>query len=73
MSARSPASSAAIPPPATPVLPTPDERAQAGQLASEANQAMILGEFERVQTLLARSVETESSRREGLCVRGATI
>jgi tetratricopeptide (TPR) repeat protein len=35
--------------------PGPDERAQAGQLASEANQAMILGDFERVATLLQRA------------------
>jgi hypothetical protein len=39
-----------------PVLPSPDERARAGQLASDANQAMVLGDLERVEVLLSQAV-----------------
>jgi hypothetical protein len=46
------------------VAPTPDEQARAGQLASDANQAMILGDFERVAALLAQATE--------LCTRAAS-
>ena len=42
--------------PASPVLPTPDDRARAGQLASDANQAMVLGEMDQVQALLEEGV-----------------
>ena len=42
--------------PASPELPTPDARARAGQLASDANQALILGELEQVQALLEQAV-----------------
>ncbi len=38
--------------------PEADERAQANQLASEADQSTILGDFERAQTLLARAAES---------------
>lgn len=47
--------------PTSPVLPSPDERARAGQLASDANQAMILGDLERVQALIEQSVALDPS------------
>ena len=47
--------------PVSPVLPSPDDRARAGQLATDANQAMILGDFERVQALLLQAVELDPS------------
>lgn len=47
--------------PVSPVLPSPDDRARAGQLATNANEAMILGDFERVQALLQQSVELDPS------------
>lgn len=47
--------------PASPVLPTPDDRARAGQLASDANQALILGDLEQVQALLEQAVVLDPS------------
>jgi hypothetical protein len=47
------------PAPATPVDPSPDDRARAGQLASDANQAMILGDLERVDVLLGQALELD--------------
>lgn len=47
------------PVPATPDDPSPDERARAGQLASDANQAMILGDLERVDVLLGQASELD--------------
>jgi tetratricopeptide (TPR) repeat protein len=41
------------------VLPAPDERAQASQLASDAAQAVILGELPRAQELLLRATELD--------------
>ena len=49
------------PAPVSPVLPTPEDRARAGQLATDANQAMILGDFERVRALLQQSVDLDPS------------
>lgn len=47
--------------PALPAPPSPDERARAGQLASDANQAMVLGEMSQVQTLLQEAVRLDPS------------
>lgn len=47
--------------PASPVLPSPDDRARAGQLASDANQAMVLGEMTQVQALLQEAVRLDPS------------
>ncbi len=47
--------------PANPELPTPDDRARAGQLASDANQAMVLGEMNQVQALLQEAVRLDPS------------
>lgn len=47
------------PVPGAPVEPTSDERARAGQLASDANQAMILGDLERVDVLLGQAAELD--------------
>ena len=47
--------------PASPVLPSPDDRARAGQLASDANQAMVLGEMNQVQALLQEAVRLDPS------------
>lgn len=44
-----------------PVEPSPEDRARAGQLASDANQAMILGDLERVDALLARSADLDGT------------
>ncbi len=52
--------------------PTDDERGRAGQLASDANQAMILGEFDRVETLLAQAVELDPTSAD-LAYRRARI
>jgi tetratricopeptide (TPR) repeat protein len=41
------------------VLPAPDERAQASQLASDAAQAVILGELPRAQELLLRATQLD--------------
>jgi tetratricopeptide (TPR) repeat protein len=38
---------------------TPQQRAQAAQLASEADNAVILGDYERAQELLARAAELD--------------
>jgi tetratricopeptide (TPR) repeat protein len=46
----------ACPAPEASVAPLPDERAQAGQLASDAIQAVILGELLRAEELLARAI-----------------
>jgi tetratricopeptide (TPR) repeat protein len=53
-------------------VPTDDERGRAGQLASDANQAMILGEFDRVETLLAQAVELDPTSAD-LAYRRARI
>ncbi len=42
-------------------LPSPDEQAAAGQLASDANQAMTLGDFERVEALLGQAADLDPS------------
>ena len=47
------------PVPAAPADPSPDERARAGQLASDANQAMILGDLERVDVLLGQAADLD--------------
>ncbi|MDA0329876.1 MAG: hypothetical protein O2958_12825 [Gemmatimonadetes bacterium] len=60
------------PAPIGPVEPGPDARAQAGQLASEANQAMILGDLERVQVLLGRAVESDPTSAD-LAYRSARV
>ena len=54
------------------VAPTPDEQARAGQLASDANQAMILGDFERVAALLAQATELDHQSAD-LAYRRASI
>ncbi len=46
---------------AVPVEPSPEDRGRAGQLASDANQAMILGDLERVDALLARSADLDGT------------
>ncbi len=45
--------------PANPDDPSADERARAGQLASDANQAMVLGDLERVEVLLGQASELD--------------
>lgn len=47
------------PTPATPPEPSPQQRAQAGQLASEADNAVILGDYERARELLAQAAELD--------------
>lgn len=49
------------PAPVSPVLPSPDERARAGQLATDANQALILADYERVEALLGQAAELDPS------------
>ena len=44
-----------------PVEPSPDDRARAAQLASDANQAMILGDLARVDELLGRSADLDGT------------
>lgn len=60
-----PAPSAFAPPP-------PEDQAQAGQLASDAIQAVILGELLRAQELLARATELDPSSAE-LAYRHARV
>jgi tetratricopeptide (TPR) repeat protein len=52
--------------------PTPEDQAQAGQLASDAIQAVILGELQRAQELLARATELDASSAE-LAYRHARV
>lgn len=47
------------PTPATPSEPSPEQQAQAAQLASEADNAVILGEYGRAQELLAQASELD--------------
>lgn len=47
------------PTPAAAPLSDPDDASRAAQLATDANQALILGDFERVQALLAQSIELD--------------
>ena len=47
--------------PASTQPPSPDDRARAGQLASDANQAMVLGEMNQVQSLLQEAVRLDPS------------
>ncbi len=47
------------PPPAEYAEPDPDARTQAGQLASDASQAVILGELLRAQDLLDRATQLD--------------
>jgi tetratricopeptide (TPR) repeat protein len=49
------------PDPATPDEPSADDRARAGQLASSANQAMILGDLERVEVLLSQASDLDGT------------
>lgn len=49
------------PTPLTPGQPTAAQRAQAGQLASDAVQAVILGDLERAEALLSRAAEVDMS------------
>jgi tetratricopeptide (TPR) repeat protein len=50
------------PAPATLSEPSPQQMAQAGQLASEADNAVILGDYERAQELLVRAYELDPTR-----------
>ena len=52
--------------------PTPDDRAQAGQLASDAVQAVILGELLRAEELLVRATELDPASAE-LAYRRARV
>lgn len=52
--------------------PAPEDQAQAGQLASDAIQAVILGELLRAQDLLARATELDPSSAE-LAYRHARV
>lgn len=45
----------------TPATATPAQRSQAGQLASDADQAVILGDLERAAELLERAAEVDPS------------
>lgn len=47
------------PSPATLPEPSPQQRAQAGQMASEADNAVVLGDYERAQELLGRASELD--------------
>jgi hypothetical protein len=49
------------PAPATPLEPSPDDRARSGQLASDAQQALILGDLERVDVLLGQAAELDGT------------
>ena len=49
------------PAPIAPVEPSSEERARAGQLASDANQAMILGDLERAEVLLGQAADLDPS------------
>lgn len=60
------------PAPVIPVDPIPGDSARAGQLASDANQAMIVGDLERVVTLLAQAVELDP-RSPDLAYRHASV
>jgi tetratricopeptide (TPR) repeat protein len=60
------------PAPATYAPPAPEDEAQAGQLASDAIQAVILGELPRAQELLARATELDASSAE-LAYRHARV
>jgi len=52
------------PTPAAYAAPAPEDQAQAGQLASDAIQAVILGELLRAQDLLARANDLDPSSAE---------
>ncbi len=60
------------PAPAAIAQPTPDARAQAGQLASDAVQAVILGELLRAEELLVRATELDPESAE-LAYRRARV
>ena len=60
------------PSPAAPQEPSAGQRAQASQLATDANQAMILGDFERVQALLGRAVQLDPTSAD-LAYRHAAV
>jgi tetratricopeptide (TPR) repeat protein len=62
----------ACPAPSVFAPPAPEDRAQAGQLASDALQAVILGELLRAQELLARATELDASSAE-LAYRHARV
>lgn len=49
-------------PPATPEEPSPEQQSRAAQTASEADVAVILGDYERAQALLARASELDPTR-----------
>lgn len=49
------------PAPIAPRLPDRDERARAAQLATDATQAMILGNLERVEILLSRALTLDGT------------
>lgn len=52
------------PAPAAYTQPSTDERAQAGQLASDAVQAVILGELLRAEELLGRAIALDPESTE---------
>lgn len=60
------------PAPVIPVAPIPGDSARAGQLASDANQAMIVGDLERVESLLAQAVELDPTSPD-LAYRHASV
>jgi tetratricopeptide (TPR) repeat protein len=52
------------PPFPSPLIPDPEEEAEAGRLASSAGQALILGDTERAREFLARATELDPSSAE---------
>ena len=52
------------PAPVVPVDPTPQARSQAGQLASDANEALNLGDFESARELLAQATNADGTSPE---------
>ena len=60
------------PAPVIPADPIPGDSARAGQLASGANQAMIVGDLERAETLLAQAVELDPTSPD-LAYRHASV
>jgi len=60
------------PAPVIPAAPIPGDSARAGQLASDANQAMIVGDLERVASLLAQAVELDPTSPD-LAYRHASV
>jgi tetratricopeptide (TPR) repeat protein len=62
----------ACPAPVAYAQPSPDDRAQAGQLASDAVQAVILGELLRAEELLVRATELDPASAE-LAYRRARV